>query len=273
LTSDHLVTYSLGMDNEVFRALGDANRRTLLDRLFERDGQTLGELEAALPGMTRFGVMKHLRVLEAADLVTSRKVGRERHHYLNPGPIRRIHDRWLDRYRIRAADLLTDFRTSLENEPMTSSDAITTTDAAAAPPQHVFATFIRATPEAIWRALTESEFTTRYWYGSTIHSDWAVGSPYELRTNGKPAIAGEVLEADPPRKLVVTYKSPWDGQPNEQPSRVSFEIDESGPGVSRLTVVHEAAGSSRIAEVAAGWPFIIAGLKTLLETGEPLSAG
>ena len=96
------------MDDEVFRALADASRRTLLDRLFERDGQTLGDLEAALPGMTRFGVMKHLEVLEAAGLVTSRKVGRERHHYLNAVPIRRIHDRWLDRYRIRAADLLDD---------------------------------------------------------------------------------------------------------------------------------------------------------------------
>lgn len=150
-----------------------------------------------------------------------------------------------------------------------------TAAATEAAPRHVFATFIRATPDAIWRALTESEFTTRYWYGSTIRSDWAVGSGYELRTaNDQPAIAGEVLEADPPRRLVLTYKSPWDGAPYEPPSRVSFEIDESGPGVARLTVIHEAAAgsSAHIAEVAAGWPFIIAGLKTLLETGEPLSA-
>ena len=260
------------MDDEVFRALADPSRRTLLDRLFERDGQTLGELEAALPGMTRFGVMKHLKVLAAAGLVTSRKVGRERHHYLNPVPIRRVHDRWLDRYRIRAADLLDDFRHSLEANDMTSPDLATTTEA---PPTHVFSTFIRATPDAIWRALTESEFTTRYWYGSSIRSDWAVGSGYELRTaNDQPAIAGEVLEADPPRRLVLTYKSPWDGAPDEPPSRVSFEIDESGPGVAKLTVVHEAVpgSSTHIAEVAAGWPFIIAGLKTLLETGEPLSA-
>ena len=110
------------MDDEVFRALADPSRRTLLDRLFERDGQTLGELETALPGMTRFGTMKHLKVLETANLVTSRKVGRERHHYLNPVPIRRIHDRWLDRYRIRAADLLDDLRLSLETDPMTTPD-------------------------------------------------------------------------------------------------------------------------------------------------------
>ena len=256
----------------MFRALADPSRRTLLDRLFERDGQTLGELETALPGMTRFGVMKHLRVLERANLVTSRKVGRERHHYLNPVPIRRIHDRWLDRYAIRAADLLTDLKTILEIDPMTSPDPAAT--AAEAAPRHVFATFIRATPEAIWRALTESDFTTRYWYGSTIHSDWSAGAPWELRTSGgQVGITGEVLEADPPRRLVVTYQQAWGGG-DEPPSRVTFEIEGAGPGVQKLTVIHatEPGTTTRIADVAAGWPFIIAGLKTLLETGEPLSA-
>ena len=261
------------MDDEVFRALADPSRRTLLDRLFERDGQTLGELEAALPGMTRFGVMKHLKVLESATLVTSRKVGRERHHYLNAVPIRRIHDRWLDRYRIRAADLLDDLRISLEANSMTTPDIAA---AGVAAPQHVFATFIRATPEKIWQALTTSEFTTRYWYGSTISSDWAVGSPYELRTHDdKPAIAGRVLEADPPRRLVLSYTSPWTNAPGEAPSRVTFEIEDAGPGVQKLTLVHETepGSTTRIAEVAAGWPFILAGLKTLLETGEPMAGG
>ncbi len=260
------------MDDEVFRALADPSRRTLLDRLFERDGQTLGELEEVLPAMTRFGVMKHLRVLEGANLVTSRKVGRERHHYLNPVPIRRIHDRWLDRYAIRAADLLTDLKTILEIDPMTSPDTLAT--AAETAPRHVFATFIRATPEAIWRALTESDFTTRYWYGSTVHSDWAEGSPWELRTSGgQVGITGEVLEADPPSRLVVTYRQAWGGV-DEAPSRVSFEIEGAGPGVQKLSVIHETepGSTTQIADVAAGWPFIIAGLKTLLETGEPLNA-
>jgi uncharacterized protein YndB with AHSA1/START domain/DNA-binding transcriptional ArsR family regulator len=263
------------VDDEVFRALADPSRRTLLDRLFERDGQTLGDLETALPAMTRFGVMKHLRVLEGASLVTSRKVGRERHHYLNPVPIRRVHDRWLDRYAIRAADLLADLKTTLEIDTMTSPDtaspAATGVEAA---PRHVFVTFIRATPEAIWRALTESDFTTRYWYGSTVHSDWTAGAPWELRTSGgQVGITGEVLEANPPSRLVVTYKQAWGGV-DEPPSRVTFEIEGAGPGVQKLTVVHETepGSSTRIADVAAGWPFIIAGLKTLLETGEPLVA-
>jgi uncharacterized protein YndB with AHSA1/START domain/DNA-binding transcriptional ArsR family regulator len=257
-------------DDRVFRALAEPNRRTLLDRLFERDGQTLLELEAALPGMTRFGVMKHLRVLDAASLVTSRKVGRERHHYLNPVPIRRIHDRWLDRYAIRAADLLDQLRTTLETESMTSQDTADTTATVA--PRHVFTTFIRSTPEAVWRALTDSDFTTRYWYGSTIHSDWSAGAPWELRTNGQAGAAGEVLESNPPKRLVMSYKQMWGGG-DEAPSRLTFEIDPAGPGLQKLTLVHESepGTSTRIASVVAGWPFILAGLKTLLETGEPMA--
>jgi uncharacterized protein YndB with AHSA1/START domain/DNA-binding transcriptional ArsR family regulator len=259
-------------DDEVFKALADASRRTLLDSLFERDGQTLGELEAALPGMTRFGVMKHLRLLEAAGLVTSRKVGRERHHYLNPVPVRRIHDRWLDRFRIRAADLLIDFTTALEADTMTTP--ATATDPAGTAPAHVEVTYIRATPEAIWRALTESEFTLRYYYASTVESDWTPGSPYVYRIDGEPAIDGTVIEADPPRRLVTTFNATWDAEvAPDAPSRVTWEIDPAGPGVCKLTVIHDgfAAESATARQAASGWVYIIAGLKTLLETGEPMA--
>src|SRR5438045_6091211 len=108
------------MDDEVFRALADPSRRLLLDRLHERDGQTLSELEQALPRMTRFGAMKHLRVLEAAGLLTTRRLGREKHHYLNPVPIRRLHDRWLDKYTSRAAADLLALKASLEERSMTA---------------------------------------------------------------------------------------------------------------------------------------------------------
>ena len=263
-----------GVDDEVFRALADSSRRTLLDSLFERDGQTLGELEAALPGMTRFGVMKHLRVLEAAWLVTSRKVGRERHHYLNPVPIRRIHDRWLDRYRIRAADLLDDLRATLEGETMTTTDLAE--HAAEAPPAHVFATFIRATPETIWRALTESEFTLQYYYRSTVESDWRPGSPMHYDIDGESVLEGTILEADPPRRLVTTFHATWDeGVAADAPSRLTWEIEVAGPGVSKLTVVHDGflRRDETYGQVGGGWPFILAGLKTLLETGTPLMGG
>ncbi len=101
-------------DDLVFKALADPTRRLLLDRLFERDGRTLTELESQLE-MTRFGVMKHLRVLEQAGLVVSRKQGREKLHFLNPVPIRQIHDRWIDKYRAHEASALLDLKTSLED--------------------------------------------------------------------------------------------------------------------------------------------------------------
>ena len=100
-------------DDLVFRALADPTRRFLLDRLFERDGRTLTELEQDLE-MTRFGVMKHLRVLEEAGLVVTRRSGREKHHFLNPVPIRLIHDRWIDKYTERRVSALTELKTRLE---------------------------------------------------------------------------------------------------------------------------------------------------------------
>ena len=100
-------------DDLVFRALADPTRRLLLDRLFERDGRTLTELESELE-MTRFGVMKHLRVLEEAGLVTTRKAGRSKHHYLNPVPIRLIHDRWIDKYTERHVSALAELKSQLE---------------------------------------------------------------------------------------------------------------------------------------------------------------
>ena len=115
MTGDHLVTYSLGVDDDdkVFKALGDPTRRHLLDRLFEQDGRTLGELEEGLE-MTRFGVMKHLRVLEEAGLVVTRRAGREKHHFLNPVPIRQIHDRWIDKYTEGRVSALLDLKAELE---------------------------------------------------------------------------------------------------------------------------------------------------------------
>jgi DNA-binding transcriptional ArsR family regulator len=116
LTRDHLVTYSraeMEDDDRVFKALADPTRRLLLDLLFERDGRTLTELESGL-AMTRFGVMKHLRLLAEAGLVVSRKAGRTRLHYLNPVPIRQIHDRWIDKYTEHRASALADLKKELE---------------------------------------------------------------------------------------------------------------------------------------------------------------
>ena len=115
--SPQSVTYHPGVtdDDRVFKALSDPTRRFLLDRLFERDGRTLTELESELE-MTRFGVMKHLRVLEDAGLVVTRRSGREKLHFLNPVPIRSIHDRWIDKYTERQVSALAALKTELEKE-------------------------------------------------------------------------------------------------------------------------------------------------------------
>jgi len=120
LTCDHMVTYFPGMaangdDDKVFKALADPTRRLLLDLLFARDGRTLTDLESG-PAMTRFGVMKHLRVLEEAGLVVTRRQGREKLHFLNAVPIRLIHDRWIDKYTERQVSALADLKRHLEDE-------------------------------------------------------------------------------------------------------------------------------------------------------------
>jgi DNA-binding transcriptional ArsR family regulator len=103
-------------DDRVFKALADATRRSLLDRLFERDGRTLSELEADVTEMTRFGVMKHLRVLEEAGLIVTRRSGREKLHFLNPVPIQMIHDRWIDKFTEGPAAALVELKTVLEKD-------------------------------------------------------------------------------------------------------------------------------------------------------------
>src|ERR687894_3001064 len=112
-------------DDRVFKALADPTRRHLLDRLFQRDGRTLTELESELE-MTRFGVMKHLRVLEQAALVVTRRQGREKLHFLNPVPIRLLHDRWIDKYREPRVSALAGLKATLEEETVTTMTAQTT---------------------------------------------------------------------------------------------------------------------------------------------------
>ena len=250
-------------DGSVFKALADPTRREILDALFEREGQSLGDLEG-LFDMTRFGVMKHVKVLEEAGLVATRKVGRSRLHYLNPVPIREIHDRWTGKFAARASGALLALRAGLEKGD---------TMAANGKPSHVYVVYIRATPERIWDALTQSEFTQQYYYASTVESDWTAGSEYEYSINGQTAIVGEVLEAVPPARLAMSFDARWDDEVTaDPPSRITWEIEAAGDGLSKLTVVHDGfdGETSTFGQVTGGMPFILSGLKTLLETGEPL---
>src|ERR1700694_1184122 len=148
--------------DDVFKALADAKRRRLLDRLFKRDGQTLGELCERVD-MPRFAVMKHLRVLEEAGLVVTRRQGREKLHYLNPMPIRLVHDRWVSKYRAPFAAALSDFKSRLE---------------ATVAETQMYVMFIRTTPEKLWQALTDSEITKKYFFGEAIQSDFKPGSEW-----------------------------------------------------------------------------------------------
>ena len=244
-----------------FRALADAHRRLLLDRLREQDGQTLGELEAALPQMTRFGVMKHLRVLEDAHLVTTRREGRRKLHYLNPIPIRLIADRWISRYAAPFVDGMADLKYSLEAERAMTA------------PSQVYEIYIRTTPERLWEALTDGELTKQYYYASEIRSDLQVGSPFQyFDAEDTLLLDGQVLESDPPRRLVTTFSALWGPEvAADPPSRLTWEIEPMGEAC-RLRMIHSelAPDSATAHEVGGGWSHILSGLKTLLETGEPL---
>src|SRR5690349_20435764 len=178
--------------DDAFKALADPTRRQLLDSLNERNGQTLRELCSSLD-IARQTVSKHLAVLEAANLVTTVRRGREKLHYLNAAPINEIAERWITRYEHDRVHALADLKRALEDTPVDR-------------PSFVYTTYIKTTPERLWEALTEPAFTERYW-GMVFHSDWRTGSTYVLDQFGLTIADDEqlVLEADPPRRLSYTW--------------------------------------------------------------------
>lgn len=255
--------------DEVFKALADPSRRLLLDSLNARNGQTLRELCAGLE-MARQSVSKHLAVLEQAGLVTAVWRGREKLHYLNAAPINEISERWITQYDRSRVEALADLKQALEGELM---------DAPAARPEFVYTTYIRTTPEQLWRALTEPAFTRRYWLGMTFESDWKPGSHVTVtRTDGSIEDDPEqvVLESDPYRRLAYTWFDNTGGchgdagEP-EQRSKVTFDLEDLG-GKVKLTVVHDGfpPGSKVLENISGGWPVVLSELKTLLESGEPV---
>jgi uncharacterized protein YndB with AHSA1/START domain len=240
----------------VFRALADPTRRSLLDELFKRDGQTLTALEGRLP-MTRFGVMKHLRVLEEAGLVVTKRRGREKLHFLNTVPIRLVHDRWVSKYAEPWAAGLSALKKTIEETKM----------------EKLFEIYIKTTPERLWEAITDSEKRALYTFGVGITSDWTPGSHYEAaHPNGPTPISeGENLEVDPPRRLVQSFNALWsDDVRAAGTSRVTWEIEPVGDSC-RLLVTHDQLPEDVNDEIYGGWPQILSGLKTLLETGDSLT--
>jgi uncharacterized protein YndB with AHSA1/START domain len=239
----------------VFKALADPTRRSLLDELFREDGQTLNALEEHFP-MTRFGVMKHLKQLEEAGLVVTKKRGREKLHYLNPVPIRLVHDRWVSKYAEPWAAALSGLKHELEQTM-----------------EKVFEIYIRTTPERLWDAITNPEIRRKYNFGASVVSDWKPGSRFEMAVPEPKFVLGEgeILEADPPRKLVHTMRALWsDEVKSEGFSRVTWEIEPVADSC-RLTVTHDQLREGANDELYGGWPMILSGLKTWLETGELLT--
>jgi uncharacterized protein YndB with AHSA1/START domain/DNA-binding transcriptional ArsR family regulator len=258
--------------DEVFKALADPTRRGLLDELFEAGGQTLSALEGRLP-MTRFGVMKHLRVLEEAGLVTTQRRGREKLHFLNPVPIRLVHDRWVSKYAEPWAATLSGLKTYLEGDKVETLKTVSWADGTApvAAGTAVFEVFIKTTPERLWDAITDPEQRRKYSFGVETSSDWTPGSEYTASVPGVVDIAaGRNVEVDPPRLLVQTFDALWSDEVKAQgTTRVTWEIAPVGTSC-RLTVTHDQLPADANAELYGGWPMILSGLKTLLETGELL---
>jgi DNA-binding transcriptional ArsR family regulator/uncharacterized protein YndB with AHSA1/START domain len=240
----------------VFKALSDPTRRQLLDTLRDRGGLTLTELERGL-GMTRFGVMKHLKVLEEANLVVTRRDGRFKYHYLNALPIQEVADRWMAPYAKPLARFALNLNNALESEPPMADK-----------PDFVVSTYIRTTPDRLWEALPNPEITRQFYYGGRVQAQLEVGGRFDyLDPKGEINLRGEVLEVDPPRRLVTTFKASW-AEPGGEVTRVMYEIEPMGE-VCKFTLTHFDYEKSK-AGVEQGWPIIISGLKTWLETGRPL---
>jgi uncharacterized protein YndB with AHSA1/START domain/DNA-binding transcriptional ArsR family regulator len=258
--------------NKVFKALADPTRRGLLDELFRQDGQTLTALEERVD-MTRFGVMKHLGVLEDAGLVTTKRRGREKLHFLNTVPIRLVHDRWVSKYAEPWAAALSRLKTRLEDNTMQTVKNVSWAEGTApvAAGTAVFEVYIKTTPERLWEAITDPEQRRKYSFGVETHSAWTPGSEYKAGVPGVIDIAaGKNIEVDPPRLLVQTFEALWSDEVKAQgTTRVTWEIEPVGNSC-RLTVIHDQLPPDADAQLYGGWPMILSGLKTLLETGEML---
>jgi uncharacterized protein YndB with AHSA1/START domain/DNA-binding transcriptional ArsR family regulator len=240
----------------VFKALADPTRRKLLDRLHVHSGQTLAELCAGIE-MARQSVTQHLDLLEAANLVSTARRGREKLHYLNPVPLHEMQERWIDKFERPRLRTLRAVKTRAE-EAMHDK------------PSFVYVTYIESTPQKVWEALTDPDISGSYW-GHRNVSDWQVGSSWEhqrLDGSGVADVAGTVVDSEPPTRLVTTWASPTADTGAE--SRVTFDIESHGD-IVRLTVTHEdLADEAELRDASRGWSAVLSNLKSLLETGSPL---
>ncbi|GAA1366008.1 SRPBCC domain-containing protein [Arthrobacter rhombi] len=251
---------------DLFKALGDANRRALLDALKEEDGQSLGRLAERLPQMTRFGVGSHLAVLEDAGLITTMKSGRRKLHYLNAVPLVEMQQRWLSEYTRDAAAGLLAFGHDVEEHPMTRSDP-------APRPTTIYALHIRAGIDRVWEALVDTGTPRPWLYGTTTDSSWLPGTAYTQASGGFTLIGGDVLDVDPPRHLRLGFDAQWDEATAAEPAGIIdylLEPVDDGGSVTLLTVTLWDLVGESAAAAERDTPQIYSSLKSWLETGEAL---
>ena len=246
----------------IFKALADPTRRSVLDALFAEDGQTLSALEAPFT-MSRIAVMKHVRQLEDAGLIVTKRRGREKLHFLNTVPIQTIHERWVTKYTGAWSSGLLGLKHELENDMDESRRTV----------EKVYEIYIRTTPELLWNAITNPEIRAKYNFGAAHVSEWTVGSPYKMKSPKSEGLLGEgvILEVDPPRRLVQSMLALWSDEAQaEGTSRVTWEIEQIKDSC-RLVVTHDQLREDGCDELYGGWPMILSGLKTWLESGELLT--
>ncbi len=246
---------------KIFKALADSSRREILDIVKNSPGITINEITEYFE-FSRFAVMKHMKILEEANLIVPRKEGKFKKLYINAVPIQMISDRWISKFSIKWAKSLTSLKYKLEEESQMSQQEL----------KHVFVTYIKTTKEKLWQALTDGEITPKYFFGTTIKSDFTPGSSLEFHgikdDKHYVPVAGEVLEVIPQKKLVHTFAQ-YDN--DDKPSRVTYEIEEVNGNV-KFTVIHDQFEeiNTTYNSVQEGWPYILSGLKTYLETNTTL---
>lgn len=241
----------------IFKALNDPARRTLLDSLRKKDGQTLSELEKHL-AMTRFGAMKHLKVLEDAHLVVTRKEGRFKYHYLNAIPLQEVIDRWIEPLLAKpAAKAVIGLKARLEGTYSMSK------------PDFVMSTYIRCTQKALWEALRSADAVRNYdFLGQTARRDG--NAMIYLAPDGSQTLVAREIEVRPMTRLVTTFEPSWEAGV----SRVVYLIEPQGD-FCRLTVEHHDLTHPIVQGEGTedGWVRTLNGLKTWLETGQPAMFG
>lgn len=274
MIGDHTVTYNDGVTNDsqlerTIRALADPHRRALLDSLRANDGQSVGQLEAVLPQLGRHAVLKHLRVLEQAELVTTRKDGRRRLVQLNPVPIVELAHRWLDDYAAFAGIALTRLRDHVETERSHRGASMSTESRTL-----ISTIVIEAASDQVWQAMIDPEQSRRWFFGGIVQSDWHVGSPIEwVDAKGCSLIAGEITAIEPGARLAHTFSATWSPETAADPvSDYEWVLTPMGEGLTRVTVTHThvPANTPTAEQVEGGTSLVISSLKTFVETGRTM---